>query len=95
MTEALAVPLRRAAPTQTRDAPAFLTWLGCWLFLPNLPFLPITLMGGPPRWPEILACGAVGLAVHRWPYWPRLAAYLGLMTYLTVTFIAHMFNISG
>ena len=80
MATALASPLRSAAPAQTRDLRAFLTWLGCWLFLPNLPFLPITLMGGPPRWPETAACGVVALAVHRWSYPLRLAAYLALMT---------------
>jgi len=92
MSDALALPLRPSAPAQTRDLRAFLTWLGCWLVLPNLPFLPVTLMGGPPRWREIAVCGIVGLAVHRWAYPLRLAAYLALMTYLTVTFIAHMFN---
>lgn len=92
MVPVLALPFRPAAPAQARDLRAFVTWLGCWLMLPNLPFLPVTLMGGPPRWREIAACGIVGLAVHRWPYPVRLAAYLGLMTYLTLTFIAHMFN---
>jgi hypothetical protein len=92
MPSALALPARRAAPAPARNVRAFLTWLGCWLLLPNLPFLPVTLMGGPPRWWEIAICGVVGLAVHRWAYPLRLVAYLGLMAYLMVTFIAHMFN---
>ena len=94
MFSALALPLRRAAPLLTRDGRAFLTWLGCWLVLPNLPFLPISLMGGPPRGREIVVCGIVGLAVHRWSYPVRLTAYFGLMTYITVSFIAHMFNMA-
>ena len=94
MLTALALPLRRAAPALTRDMRAFLTWLGCWLILPNLPFLPVTLMGGPPRAQEILFGGAVGLAVHRWRYPLRLTAYLGVMIYFTITFIAHMFNMA-
>jgi sulfatase-like protein len=89
---AIALPLEPARTAAPRDLRAFLTWLGCWIVLPNLPFLPVTLMGGPPRWQEVAACGVVGLAVHRWSYWLKLTAYLGLMTYLTVTFIAHMFN---
>ena len=94
MFSALALPLRRVAPLLTRDGRAFLTWLGCWLVLPNLPFLPISLMGGPPRGREIVVCGIVGLAVHRWSYPVRLTAYFGLMTYITVSFIAHMFNMA-
>jgi hypothetical protein len=92
MLSTLVLPARRLAPVLSRDARAFLTWLGCWLLLPNLPFLPVMLMGGPPRWWEIAMCGVVGLAVHRWAYLLRLAAYLGLMTYLMLAFIAHMFN---
>ena len=80
MPATLALPLPREASAPTRDLRAFLTWLGCWIVLPNLPFLPITLMGGPPRWHEIVACGIVGLAVHRWRYGPRLTANLALMT---------------
>jgi len=49
MVPVLALPFRPVAPAQTRDLRAFVTWLGCWLILPNLPFLPVTLMGGPPR----------------------------------------------
>jgi hypothetical protein len=92
MSSELALPTSAASPALSRDLRALLVWAGCWLILPNLPFLPVTLMGGPPRWQEVAACGIVGLAVHRWPYGVRLLSYLALMTYLTVTFIAHMFN---
>jgi hypothetical protein len=93
MLATLALPARRALPAGSPDLRAFLTWLGCWLLLPNLPYLPVTLMGGPPRWWEIAVCGIVGLGVHRQRYALRFAAYLGLTIYLSVTFIAHVFNI--
>lgn len=72
----------------------FLNWLACWLVLPNLPFLPITLMGGPMRVFEIIICGIVGLIARRMPVWARRVAFTGLLTYLVIVFIAHMFNMA-
>lgn len=71
---------------------AFLTWLACWVVLPNLPFLPITLMGGPPRLYDYLACGIVGLIARRLPYPLRVLTFLCLIAYLVTGFIASMFN---
>jgi hypothetical protein len=94
MSDTLAIrPGTPAATREREELPAFLNWLACWIVLPNLPFLPITLLGGPPRYAEILACGCVGLIARRLPYWGRLAAFLALLTYLVLTFIAHMFNL--
>jgi hypothetical protein len=76
------------------EALAFFNWLICWIILPNLPFLPITLMGGPPRFPAIIIAGGVGLAARRLPYFLRLAAFLALMVYLVISFIASMFNMA-
>ena len=62
-----AAPLNRI--TGARDAMAerarFRNWLAAWLVLPNLPYLPATVLGGPPRYPEIIICAAAGLAVRR------------------------------
>lgn len=71
---------------------AFLNWLACWIVLPNLPFLPITLAGGPPRFYDIMICCIVGLMARRLPLWGRLPLFVGLMTYLVLAFIARMFN---
>jgi hypothetical protein len=71
-----------------------LNWLACWIVLPNLPFLPITLMGGPMRAFEIAVCGIVGLLARRLPVWMRRFVFVGLMAYLVVVFIAHMFNMA-
>jgi hypothetical protein len=72
----------------------FLNWLGCWIVLPNLPFLPVTLMGGPPRVFDIMLCGITGLIARRLPFVWQLAVFLGLLTYLTLAFIAAMFNMA-
>lgn len=84
-----------AAPTQDdAELRRFLNWLACWIVLPNLPFLPITLMGGPMRAYEIIICGIVGLLARRLPVWARRITYAGLLTYLVIVFIAHMFNMA-
>jgi Sulfatase len=72
----------------------FLAWLGCWVVLPNLPFLPMTLLGGPPRYLEILLCGIVGLVARRQSLPVRIAAFTGLLTYLVIAFVARMFNMA-
>lgn len=95
MSNAAAVKFRPwglAWSQRNAEFSAFLNWLACWIVLPNLPFLPVTLMGGPPRYPAILACGVVGLIARRQPYWMRLAVFAALMTYLVIEFIASMFN---
>lgn len=84
---------RRAfAPADGAGLAAFLNWALCWMLLPNLPFLPITIMGGPMRASEIWLCAAVGLVASWFGYWVRLSAFFGLLAYLTLVFIASMFN---
>jgi len=89
---ALPRPWRHARAWQDAELVAWLNWLACWIVLPNLPFLPITLMGGPPRFYDILLCGITGLFVRRFPFWLRLPVFVALMTYLVLAFIARMFN---
>ena len=74
------------------DGSQFANWVACWLILPNLPYLWITLLGGPPRYSEIVMCGAVGLAVRRTNYIVRVAAFVTMMAFMLAAFIAHMFN---
>lgn len=84
---------RRAfAPDGGAGLAAFLNWALCWMLLPNLPFLPITIMGGPMRVSEIWLCAAVGFVASWLGYWFRLTAFFGLLLYLTLVFIASMFN---
>ena len=72
----------------------FATWLGCWVVLPNLPFLPVTLMGGPPRAFDIVVCAIVGLVARRWSAGLQFAAFAAVMTWLVVAFISRMFNMA-
>jgi len=95
MSEALAATFstpEATAPRRRTELAAFLNWLACWVVLPNLPFLPVTLMGGPPRFFEIAVGGAIGLFVRRMPYYVRLPVFLAVLTYMTIAFIARMFN---
>ncbi len=73
---------------------AFATWLACWIVLPNLPFLPMTLLGGPPRYVEIMLCGIVGLVVRHQGLPVRITAFAALLAYLVIAFIARMFNMA-
>lgn len=72
----------------------FRNWLVSWLVLPNLPYLPATILGGPPRYPEIVICAAVGLAVRRLPYGVRAITFIAMMALMLASFIARMFNMN-
>lgn len=72
----------------------FRNWLASWLILPNLPYLPATILGGPPRYPEIVICAAAGLAVRRLPYAVRLSVFVAMMGLMLASFIARMFNMN-
>jgi hypothetical protein len=86
---------RPSAPLAVDDGrSAFANWLVCWLLLPNLPFLPITVAGGPARFPEILLCGGVGLIARRLNYGTQLILFIALLAYLVLVFIGHMFNMA-
>ena len=92
MTAIKPLASRAFAPADGAGLAAFLNWALCWMLLPNLPFLPITIMGGPMRAPEIWLCAAVGFVASWFGYWVRLSAFFGLLAYLTLVFIASMFN---
>ena len=72
----------------------FRNWFLSWLVLPNLPYLPATILGGPPRYPEIVICAAAGLAVRRLPYAVRVATFVAMMGLMLASFIARMFNMN-
>ena len=95
MPNAIAIesPAQPGADREQRaDLAAFGNWVLCWIILPNLAFLPITVMGGPIRAFEIALCGLVGLIARPFGYALRLALFTGLLLYLLLTFIAGMFN---
>jgi len=69
-------------------------WFLSWLVLPNLPYLPATILGGPPRYPEIVICAAAGFAVRRLPYSVRITVFVAMMGLMLASFIARMFNMN-
>jgi Sulfatase len=89
-----AAPTGKSSAVDRVEWRAFATWLGCWIVLPNLPFLPVTLLGGPPRYVEIMLCGIVGLVVRRQHLSVRIAAFAALLAYLVIAFISRMFNMA-
>ena len=97
------MPTAHALPSRSRpswlprlsvEARAFVNWAACWLVLPNLPFLPVTIMGGPPRYPDVIACGLAGLVARRMAFPAQVLLFLALMAYLVLGFIARMFNMA-
>ena len=91
-----AIPLNVPAESGDRVAERarFRNWFASWLILPNLPYLPATILGGPPRYPEIVICAAAGLAVRRLPYAIRLTVFVAMMALMLASFIARMFNMN-
>lgn len=91
-----AAPLNRPAGSDEAwsERARFRNWLFSWFILPNLPYLPATVLGGPPRYPEIVICAVAGLAVRRLPYAVRVSVFFAMMALMLASFIARMFNMN-
>ncbi|AWW74144.1 hypothetical protein CD351_06845 [Erythrobacter sp. KY5] len=61
--------------------------------LANAGFALMYLVGSPPRFFEIMIFGAVGLVVRKRSYIVQLAAFLALMAFSLLSFIAGLFNL--
>lgn len=72
----------------------FLNWALVWLILSNACFMTLWAVGAPPRKPEILAAGVVGLIVRGRPLWLQYTAFCAVIIYSTLGFIAGLFNLS-
>lgn len=83
---------RTAATSGERRA--LTNWIICWVLIPLLPFIILWIVGGPPRYPEILLIGGIGLAVRRSRRAVRTAALIALMGYAALTLISSLFNLS-
>ncbi|MCB2048977.1 MAG: sulfatase-like hydrolase/transferase [Novosphingobium sp.] len=96
MTDALALEVAESRKPSLlsgkTELSALLNWLAGWVMMPLLPFLPVTLMGGPPRFFDIAVTGLVGLFARRFPFWVQLPVFAITMTYLVLSFIGRMFN---
>ncbi|MFC7500130.1 sulfatase-like hydrolase/transferase [Enterovirga sp. GCM10030262] len=70
------------------------TWILCWIVLPNLPFMAMWVVGGPPRYPEILAAGTIGLIVRKARFPIKLATFAVMLGYSVLAFISTLFSLS-
>ena len=73
---------------------AFANWALGWVLLPNLPFLAMWLVGGPPRVLEIFITGLAGLLVRRAPFWVQFPVFVTLLTASLMSFVSALFSLS-
>ncbi len=83
-----------ALPRISADGWEFLRWIGVWLILCNLPFMAMWVVGGPPRWVEIVSVGIIGLLVKRMPFFIQAVAFIGSVAFCALAFIGGLFNLS-
>lgn len=69
-------------------------WLLVWVILANAGFVLMWPIGAPPRWPEIVGIGAIGLFMRERPRWAQLAAFCLAMVYSVLNFVAGLFNLA-
>lgn len=86
-----ATGLRSAGREEARRLAA---WLACWVLLPNAGFCLMWIVGAPPRLSEIVVTGVTGLIVRSQRFAVKLAAFLLVLGYSVLSYIAGMFNLA-
>lgn len=71
-----------------------LNWLLVWVVVANAGFAMLWLIGAPPRRPEIIAAGAIGLIVRNQPRWVQFIALVAAMVYSLLAYVSGMFNLA-
>lgn len=89
----LALP-RTAWKQRSEGIRSLENWLLCWIFLPNISFWLLSIIGGPPRGFEVLLTGSIGVALHRAPFAVKLAGFCLALAYSVLSFISALFNLS-
>jgi len=69
-------------------------WLLVWVVIANAGFALMWFIGAPPRKPEILAIGVIGLIVRNQPRWLQFAAFVAATAYSVLGYVAGMFNLA-
>ena len=82
------------SPIAAAEWRAFANWLLVWVVMANIAFATMWIIGAPPRRPEIVAAGAIGLLVRGAPLWLRISAFVFSLIYSTLGFIAGLFNLA-
>ena len=91
MIATFASPARSKPSAETQR---LLAWILCWVVLPNAGFWLLWIVGVPPRLPEIVATTAGGLIVRNQPYPIKIVAFVMLLTYSILSFVAGLFNLA-
>lgn len=97
MAQAAAIetlPVKRWPSVKPAEWRALKNWLVVWVVLANAGFSLMYLVGAPPRFFEIVMFGVVGLVVRNRSYAIQLTAFLALMLFSTLSFIAGLFNLA-
>ena len=69
-------------------------WLLVWVVIANFGFALMWFIGAPPRQPEIIAIGVTGLIVRNQPRWVQFLAFIAVMIYAVLGFLAGLFNLA-
>lgn len=80
-------------PISREEWRKFANWLVVWVILANIMFAGMWLVGSPPRSAEIIVAGAIGLLVRDASIWIRTSAFLTVVCYSALSFVAGLFNL--
>jgi len=70
-------------------------WVLYWLILPNLAFILMWLIGGPPMVPIFLRCGIAALVIAQLPWvWVKRTSLVVMASWSTFYYVSTMFNIN-
>jgi len=75
------------------DLRKFLDWALVWILLANIPFVAMWFVGAPPRYFAIALAGFTGLIVKRMPRPVQWIAFVSVMAYSVLSFVAGLFNL--
>ena len=85
---------RRWLQVDASEWRALKNWLLVWVVLGNAGFALMYFVGAPPRFLEIMMFGIVGLVVRNRAYAIQLVAFLALVAFSILSFIAGLFNLA-
>jgi hypothetical protein len=69
-------------------------WILVWVVIANAGFAMMWFIGAPPRNPEILASGVIGLIVRNQPRWVQFPAFVAAVLYSLLAYVSGMFNLA-
>ena len=81
-------------PFASEEWRQLVNWVLVWVVLANAGFAPMWFIGAPPRWPEVLLTGAVGLVVRGRVRLVQFAAFAAVTAYSLLSFVAGLFNLA-